>query len=708
MHVMNPRRRVSALSTRALTTILSRLAASGVAIASVAALCDFASSARAQEANNWVWIEAQDHASINVTKNDKRKIEVGGWGRTHFLSDGSWLQITIDEGNVEAQVPEEGILLSYRANVAAAGSYEIWNRLGMEFVRSPFEWRIDGDAWQEVSPEVPTTDLMALETWTEVAWLKLADRQLTAGAHSLEIRLPRRKDDKGKFQKVFYTSDALLLHPGRFVPNGPNKPNENFNQFVAAERDRARQMAQAAAQKVFELPTVKAAPGTRVGLPLEGDWEIARHDETLPTEVGVPIPELPTAPRWTSIPVPSDKNASRPDLLFAHRIWYRTRVSVPEQYLGRSFGLTFPLNNLNTTVYVNGVLCGFNKNPFAKFDIDVSKAIKSGQNEIWVGIRDAWYGFTANPAKPMKLRRMWNYPHDWWNKGFMDLAYPVWNSPQSGLLEAPTFWVAGNTYAADVFVKPSVAQRQLNAELTLINSGTQSTSGEVQWAAIDNETGSVAKTFASRPFTVRAGAQSTLELSDAWTNPQLWWPDTPHLYRLRTSIVVNGEAIDVRETTFGFREWTTRGIDFLLNGVRWQMWADLTPLPSKTTTEFLKKYRETHQRTFRLMMPGQGGGQWRYLGMSLQDALSFFDRNGVVVRRNGPLDGEVIGYKFSEDDPDLKAKYGTEVKMELMQNWRDQMVAQVKGERHHPSINIWTIENEFAYINLINLLGNSP
>ena len=48
------------------------------------------------------------------------------------------------------------------------------------------------------------------------------------------------------------------------------------------------------------------------------------------------------------------------------------------------------------------------------------------------------------------------------------------------------------------------------------------------------------------------------------------------------------------------------------------------------------------------------------------------------------------------------------MKLALMRNWRDQCVAQVKGERNHPSIQIWTIENEFAFINLINLLGNSP
>src|SRR6185437_13067122 len=63
-----------------------------------------------------------------------------------------------------------------------------------------------------------------------------------------------------------------------------------------------------------------------------------------------------------------------------------------------------------------------------------------------------------------------------------------------------------------------------------------------------------------------------------------------------------------------------------------------------------------------------------------------------------------IGYMAIEEDPDLKEK-GTQVKMDLMRNWRDQVVAQVKGERNHPSVMIWSIENEWLYINCINLYG---
>jgi beta-galactosidase len=93
------------------------------------------------------------------------------------------------------------------------------------------------------------------------------------------------------------------------------------------------------------------------------------------------------------------------------------------------------------------------------------------------------------------------------------------------------------------------------------------------------------------------------------------------------------------------------------------------------------------------------------MGLPPEDALSFFDQNGVVVRRSGMLDGEAIGYHAIENDPELQKLYNSRIKVQLQKNWLDQMVAQVKGERNHPSINIWSIENEWLYINCINLHG---
>lgn len=638
----------------------------------------------------FVWLEGE---SAQTTF----KVNIAGWGRPQFLSASHWLHVSVEEGKVEKEVPNDGILLEYPFRSPQAGRYEVWNRIGFEFVRSAFEWRLDDGAWQTVSPDALTTDLMELAFWCEVAWLKLGEQDLTAGAHRLQIRLPKTRDDKGKWRRVLYASDAICLHQGPFRPNSKFQPGD-------AGRDAADE---AAARVVFPLP--EAGPAERAAVKLGGIWEIARDDEQAPGEVAEPIGEPPTNLVWRAIPVPGDKNKLREDLIFAHRLWYRTRVAVPASMTGRAFRLDFPYNNLNTTIYVNGVYCGFAKDPFARFQVDVTKGIRVGQtNEIWVAIRDAWYGRSADPKRPLKLRKTFNYPIGLFNQGFQDLDYPVWNCPQSGILATPTFVAAaGATYVAGVFVKPSVARKRIEAEVALHNATDREVAGEIRWEAVNDETGQVEHTFKPQTFQAAAGETRTVALADAWADPKLWWPDTPNLYRLRTTVVVNGQPTDVAETLFGFREWRREGTQFTLNGVVWHLWADLVG-EHRSPQDWLAAYKRTNQRTTRLSTAGQAGQDSRWLGLEPPDALEFCDRHGVVVRRNTTLDGETIGYQFSESDPETRQQQGgSELKRALMRNWRDQCVAQVRGERNHPSIQIWSLENEFAFINLINLLGNS-
>ena len=640
-----------------------------------------------------IWIEGENPASINVKPN------IAGWGRKEFLSGEKWLHVSIDADKVANMVPAEGVQIRYPFQVGEAGNYEIWDRIGFEFARSRFDWRLDGGDWTTVGPDELTTDLMELDFFCEVAWLKLGSRPLTAGEHSLEIRLVRSKGKDGKDERILYSSDAFCIHPSTFHPDGKTRPGEDGRDA----RDRE------AGSTVFRFPTIPA-DGRQAALPLNGLWEICRDDEQSPVEVASPIRALPSHPHWRGIAVPGDKNTLRPDLLFAHRVWYRARVEVPPDAPNRSWYLVFPQNNLNTTVFVNGTYCGFDKNPFARAQIDVTGAMKPGVNEVWVGIRDAWYAYTANPDDPMKLRRMFNLPRKFLQhgSGFQDFDYPVWGSPQSGILTTPSLISAGPVYASDVFVKPSVRSKSLAAEVTLSNSTGNDAAGEIRAEAVDEATGEVARAFPAKPFRLASRTRQAIEVGGDWADPKLWWPDDPRLYRLRTTVVVGGAAIDVKETPFGFREWRAEGTKFTLNGVIWHLWGDLVGV-SSNKEEWLAQYRKSGQRLMRLATAGQGAESSGWMGLSPDDALDFFDRSGVVVRRNSTLDGEAIGYNFVEKDPAIiKKQGGSELKLGLMRNVRDQFVAQVRGERNHPSIHIWSMENEFAYINLINLLGNSP
>jgi hypothetical protein len=654
-----------------------------VLIAALATASLFSSSiAHAAPPPDYVWLEGEA-AQANTPVN------LAGWGRKEFLSGEKWLHLSIDADKVEATAPVDGALLRYSFAVKTAARYEIWNRIGFEFVRSPFEWRVDNGAWATITPEQLTTDLMELDTWCEVAWIKMGDQDLTAGDHTLEIRLPRTKDAQGKIQRILYASDALCLTAGAWAPNSHFKPDESGR--TAAD--------DAAAKNVFALPE-GIGDGQRVSVDLKGQWEICRSDEQTPGEVAAPIKDFPEDPHWTAIAVPGDKNELRPDLLFAHRVWYRTRVDVPKSLSGQSFQLTFPQNNLNTTVFVNGVYCGFNKNPYARITFDLTPGMKVGVNEVWVGIRDAWYGYSANPKNPMKLRRQFNLPLSFAGNGFQDLAYPIWHAFQSGILNTPTLTTAGPAYAADVFCKPSVARKEMSVDVRLASHLPTGAHGEVVCEAVDPKTGLVEKAIGRAAFT--SSAEQMLTVRGAWADPKLWWPDDPQMYRLRATVKIDGKTVDVSDTPFGFREWGAQGKDFTLNGVPWHGWADLQP--GATSAEWLGNYQATRQTMMRYMGAAQGGTNW--MGLAPPEALDFFDSHGVVVRRCGPLDGEAIGYNAIENDPDLQALNKSPIKMDLMRNWRDQMVAQIEGERNHPSILLWSIENEWLYINCINLYAD--
>ncbi len=631
---------------------------------------------------SYTWIEAENTASINVTP----KLE--GWGRTNILSGGQWLQISIAADKVDGGVPAEGVLIQYKFAAPMAPDVspcQIWARIGYEFVRSPFDWRIDDGPWSRVEPQELTTDLMELSEWCEVAWLKLGEQPLTDGPHTLTFRLPRTKDEKDKTARILFACDALCISAKPFHPNGPHKPDAAWQ----TARD------QQAAAQVFQLPEA-TAPGARASVTLTGLWEVCRNDEALPpADIAQPMRDVPAQPWWSAIAVPGDRNTLRPDLIFAHRLWYRTRVNVPATQASRGFYIHFPLNNLNSTVVVNGKYCGFFKQPLAGFDMDITAAVQPGTNEVWVGIRDAWYAYSTNPTNPMKLRRRFNLPIGYLGKGFQELAYPIWNHPESGILQPPEFVAVGApVYAGDVFVKPSVQHQTLTADVALVNPSAKPVRGEVRWQAVNLKSGAVEKTFAPQPFEITAGVSNSISLTGAWANPQLWWPDDPVLYLLRVQIAVAGRVVDISETRFGFREWDWSTKDFKLNGIVWHGWADCHG--HTTPQDWLKFYRAKNETVMRFW-----GTSW--LGLSPEQTLNFFDENGVVCRRSGLLDGEMIGYWAVEQDPDLKTE--SPLKMDLLRNWREQMAAQVRAERNHPSVMIWSIENEFLFINCINLYG---
>ena len=101
-------------------------------------------------AGDFIWLEGEQPASSNV------KWTVATSSHPDWLSGGKWLTFSIDDGKVEKELPEDGALFEYAIPANADGKRELWARIGFEFARSEFQWRIDDGGWSTVSPDTLT------------------------------------------------------------------------------------------------------------------------------------------------------------------------------------------------------------------------------------------------------------------------------------------------------------------------------------------------------------------------------------------------------------------------------------------------------------------------------------------------------------------------------------------------------------------------
>lgn len=660
--------------------------------------------AAALQAAEYAWVEGEAPVSTPVvlTQADfpKDKVQIGvGWGNQAIMSQGKLLHLCLDEEAVAKSVPAEGLTFGYDLEIKTAGKQEVWGRIGYEFIRAPLRWRVSGGAWATVAADIPTVDVMPIQTWNELAWIKFGELDLPAGKARLEINWPRtthKEKDQDKVDRMLGMLDALCVAaPGVFQPSSLWQPGQ----------DHRGEAGMAAEKQLFKLPE-PGAGAERATVALTGAWQMANWDElveTPPDRLG-PVQQLPAmdAQRWFAYPVPGDRNEQRPDFVFHHRFITRCRVDIPASQAGKSFILDFQRFNTIASVIVNGQYCGFSKAHSTAWQLDITKAVKPGAvNEIAVVFKDRYYAQNTGTDKG-GWRGCWNIPADFLSGnqgtcGRYELAVAA--DPSAGLTEPVTLIAAGPVYAADVFVKTSVVKKELTLEVTLTNPGAARTvslaCAALPWSK-DGAAGKPAKTLKPVEVQLAAGETKTVALAEGWADPLLWWPDDVYLYNLVATVSEGGKTLDVSRTRFGFREWSWDSHVFKLNGIKWQLWADTDY--NFQPKELVANRGKTGCNLMRLWSNSGLGG------MTRREVLDYYDETGVVVRESGTFDGQGANYGGGlSEEVEIDGKKVRQGKKILFDNWKAQLAAWVKAERNHPSIFIWSVENEVTFININNL-----
>ena len=114
-------------------------------------------------------------------------------------------------------------------------------------------------------------------------------------------------------------------------------------------------------------------------------------------------------------------------------------------------------------------------------------------------------------------------------------------------------------------VKKMGKQWEIPVEVSLYNAGKLSAEGEVEVTLISPDGEQVGRQ--SSTVSVTALRDKIVNLSLTVSDPQLWSPDSPVLYRVKTTVKRNGMVIDEVETKCGFRTIRfDKNTGFWLNG----------------------------------------------------------------------------------------------------------------------------------------------
>ena len=222
--------------------------------------------------------------------------------------------------------------------------------------------------------------------------------------------------------------------------------------------------------------------------------------------------------------------------------WYRKTINIPASDLGKHIALKFDGIFRNARVWFNGFYMGTEPSGYATQVYDVTEYVNYGGDNLICVRADA------------------TLEEGWFYEG-AGIYRDAWLLKSAAVSVAPF----GTFVYADL--KQPYDKVTIYVETEVNNHSLTTQQCEVSHRLLDADGREVAK---SEPSTVTLRAKQILNpqlLTLNLSAPQLWSPADPYLYKVETTVKVDGRVTDVYETTTGIRDIefdADRG--FLLNG----------------------------------------------------------------------------------------------------------------------------------------------
>ncbi|WP_337102630.1 glycoside hydrolase family 2 protein [Paenibacillus sp. YIM B09110] len=177
----------------------------------------------------------------------------------------------------------------------------------------------------------------------------------------------------------------------------------------------------------------------------------------------------------------------------------------------------------------------------------------------------------------------------------------------------------------------------------------------------------------------KAGQNVPVAFRLDWTNPKLWNPDQPFLYRLELELLDGDQVIDVVSERFGFREIWTEGSRFILNGTPVNLRGDSWHFQGAL------QQTEAYVRNWYRMCREAGVNSVRlHAEPHPSYYLDIADEEGMLIVDETAIYGS--SKSMQADHPDFIA------------NCKNHVRRLVERDRNHPSVIMWSLQNEMRWV----------
>lgn len=417
-----------------------------------------------------------------------------------------------------------------------------------------------------------------------------------------------------------------------------------------------------------------------------------RDDESFPANVpGDIFTDLLAADR---IPDPYFRDNNSKVQWVGKRTWRYTRNFIPDAAILRKTFIKLRCHGLDTlaTLWLNGIKLGNADNMYRTWEYDIKKHLKPGENIIEVEFQ---------PTSPYAASKVAAYRNQ---HGLINRL----KAPQTWVRKAPYMWgwdwcrplltcgiwkpievIGFDCRITDVRVEQNLDQSgSATLNLILATEGI-STGLSAKTTVLFND-----QLVVDTVMTLPSG-HGAAELRIP--NPQLWWPNgmgPQHLYMIVVELMAShGTVIDKTHRRIGLRtiryvskseamsvHLEVNGVPFFAKGADW---VPADNIPTRVTPEILRGYMEDARDCHFNLLRFWGGGYYEP-----QSQFDICDELGLLV---------IFEFKFANHFyPVFDAHWLENVRMEVQE--------QLRLNRHHPCIALWSGNNEIYWFHGFNKL----